>query len=240
MKTIPKERSFLVQGLYNILERRSSRDRSLRRYDPEIRRQAIENVLGLVGDSFDEALRADGLNITGSVLKTVSRTARKRKDGTKEKDDDSTWTDEEKERWEKADRNARTWGTISGLYDTADAFGLLTRDETIAYNAILSLAQEYGESRGLRGIEIASHVYRFGTQWLGLGAAITDRVRNGIKGKKPWENQGKSWLDVAYAITSGTDKVLEYIPFWTGVLYLAIRESVKSEAEKLSRSGAYA
>ena len=78
------------------MEKDLGRDKVLGRYSLEVRKQAIENVLVLVSNSFDEALRADGLNITGSVLKTVSRATRKKRDEIKK--DDSDWSDVEKKK----------------------------------------------------------------------------------------------------------------------------------------------
>ncbi|MBD3155473.1 MAG: hypothetical protein GF368_02355 [Candidatus Aenigmarchaeota archaeon] len=237
MRTIPEEQeTFLRRRLYDILDRRLSKDRTFRRYDDATRRQAIINVLDLVGDKFDEALRADTLNITGSTLSSVTKAVRRKADRIEEETDD--WDEEAQRRWNPVDRNAKALSLISGLYGIADAFGLLTADETAAYNAINDLAREYGDNRNIRRIETVSQIYRFGTRWVGMAGTGIDMLRNAITNKKPWEtdeeNPDLDLLNTLYTTATVTDQALEYIPFWTGALYLAIENAVKSEVERLA------
>lgn len=234
MRIIPEEQeTFLRRRLYDILYRRLSKDRTSRRHSDETRRQAIENVLDLVGDYFDEAVRADVLNITGSGLASVSKAVRRKADRIEE--ETGNWDEEAKGRWNPVNRTAKALGLISGLYGIADAFGLLTTDETAAYNAIDSLAREYGENKGIRRIEAISQIYRFGTRWLGMAATGIDMLRNAITDKKPWENgDGNPDLDLLHNVATVTDQSLEYFPFWTGALYLAIENATKAEIERIT------
>jgi len=229
VKKIPKsEWSFLTRRLYDSLYR----SRSLRGYSEEVREQALVNVLDLVNGKVDEATRADGLNFTGSALKDFAKHQKKRRDEINP--EDGNWDEDLKEMWEKAESQRRTASTVSELYDTADAFGLLTRDETVAYGVISELSERYDDSRKLRNIKIASDVYRFGTQYLGLGATIIDRIKR-VKNKKPWEDNDKQdWLDITHTAMSRTDKILEYIPFWTGALLYAVKIAARKESERLS------
>jgi len=229
VKKIPKnEWSFLTRSLYDSLYR----SKSLRGYSEEVREQALVNVLDLVDGKIDEAIRADGLNITGSVLKDVARHQRNRRD--KIEPQDGRWDEDLRKRWEKAESKRRTASTVSEVYDTADAFGLLTRDETVVYDVIAGLSKQYDDSRRLRNTKIAADVYRFGTRYLGVGSTIIDRIKR-VKSKKPWEDNDKQdWLDIIHTSIRGADKGLEYIPFWTGALLYAVRIASREEAERLS------
>jgi len=143
VKTIPrKDWSFLTEFLYDRLER----DRSLEDYSPEIREQALLKVLDILNGKIDEALRADGLNILGSVLKDG--------EGMLERRRDASWgRDNNKDVWERDEKLRKAVGATSVVYDVLDSYGpnlginLLTRDERIAHDAIHELAELYGDAR---------------------------------------------------------------------------------------------
>lgn len=295
MKKIPKENwEVLTRKLYDILKYDYAHlDQGfVNRYSEEVRGQAIVNVLDVVGNNLDEALKADTINITGSLLKSLKDRGEKGVDKDvalwKRAADNktaplpgATELVERKKEWDRfaAERKnyeegrenrkvfesrvrkkefkddfplvndllgkmtkARITSGLSTVYDGMDAYGLLTKDEETVNGLISMLAEKYRENKSLKRIRIGAIGYKLGTQWLGIISNILDLVRNGDRGSiwnMPFEDRKKGLMDSVYGFTHGTEKTLEYTPFWTSTLYLAVRTAVKSEAERLAKSGAY-
>jgi len=195
VKIIPRENwSFLTEFLFDHLEK----DVSLKGYSPEIRKQALSNVLEQVNGKLDEALKADGLNILGSTLKDGEKRLRKRRDENwgKEKDQDL---------WKRDEKLRRVVGIGSTVYDVLDSYGpnlgirILTRDERVAYDAIHELTEIYGDARlsvntrskrlnqalnpivsrfKLKHLNDLASVYMYTTGFAGKAASLLDVLRS--------------------------------------------------------------